>query len=68
MGAVNEDPMNTLLGDSITYRVAVSPHQGRKIFTLRTQSSSGAPFGDQVGNVVWFLLHAEVVRRGRMNA
>ena len=61
--AVNEDPMNTLLGHSITYRIAVGPHQGRKVFTLRTQSSSDAPFGDQVGNVAGFSLHAGVAAR-----
>jgi hypothetical protein len=33
--AVDEDPMNQLLGSSITYRVAVGPQQGRKVFTLQ---------------------------------
>ena len=55
--------MNTLLGHSISYRIAVGPHQGRKVFTLRTQSSSEAPFGDQVGNVAGFSLHAGVAAR-----
>jgi hypothetical protein len=32
--AVNEDPMNTLLGHSITYRIAVGSHQGHNVFTL----------------------------------
>ncbi len=33
---VNEDPMNSLLGHSITYRIAVGPQAGRKVFTLQT--------------------------------
>ncbi len=33
--AVDEDPMTQLLGHSITYRIAVGPQQGRKVFTLQ---------------------------------
>ena len=55
--------MNTLLGHSISYRIALGPHQGRKLFTLRTQSSSDAPFGDQVGNVAGFSLRVGVAVR-----
>jgi hypothetical protein len=29
-------PIAQLLGASITYRIAVAPHQGRKVFTLQT--------------------------------
>jgi hypothetical protein len=32
MDASDEDPSNHLLGSSITYRVAVGPLQGRKVF------------------------------------
>ena len=32
--AVDEDPMDQLLGHSITYRIAVGPQAGRKVFTL----------------------------------
>ena len=28
----NETPMNQLLGSSITYRIAMGPQQGRKVF------------------------------------
>ncbi|HDO33694.1 MAG TPA: hypothetical protein ENH08_01070 [Chromatiales bacterium] len=31
--AVDEDSMTQLLGHSITYRIAVGPQQGRKVFT-----------------------------------
>ncbi len=30
--ASDEDPTNQLLGSSITYRIAVGPQQGRKVF------------------------------------
>ena len=50
-------------GASITYRIAVGPHQGRKVFTLQTLPSSDEPFGDQVGNVAGFSLHAGVAAR-----
>jgi len=33
---LDEDPMDQLRGHSITYRIAVGPQQGRKIFTLQT--------------------------------
>ena len=32
----DEDPTNQLLGSSVTYRIAVGPQQGRKVFTLQT--------------------------------
>lgn len=31
-----EDAMQQLFGHSITYRIAIGPHQGRKVFTLQT--------------------------------
>ncbi len=31
-----DSPMKQLLGNSITYRIAVGPQQGRKVFTLQT--------------------------------
>ena len=30
------DPMHQLHGSSVTYRIAVGPRQGRKVFTLQT--------------------------------
>ena len=42
MDASDEDPSNQLLGSSITYRVAVGPHQGRKVFTLQTLPDIGS--------------------------
>jgi hypothetical protein len=64
---VNEDPMNQLLGHSITYRIAVGPSQGRKVFTLRTlperdpyESSTST-----VGKVSGFSLHAGVAAKAQ---
>jgi hypothetical protein len=36
-----EDPIADLVGHSITYRIAVGPHRGRKVFTLQTLPVSG---------------------------
>jgi ribosomal protein S27E len=54
----DEDPMNQLQGHSITYRIAVGPHQGRKVFTLQTLPGTEEPFiADAVAG---FSLHASV--------
>ena len=36
LDGMEEDPMQQLLRHSITYRVAVGPQQGKRVFTLRT--------------------------------
>jgi len=51
-------PMEQLLGSSITYRIAVGPQKGRKVFTLQTLPACDEPFGDGVGKVAGFSLHA----------
>ena len=56
-------PLDQLLGHSITYRIAVGPHQGRKVFTLQTLAASHEPFDDVVGKVAGFSLHAGVAAR-----
>ena len=43
-----EDPMPDLVGHSITYRIAVGPHRGRKVFTLQTRFSISV-ISDAVG-------------------
>ena len=55
-------PMDPLLGHSITYRIAVGPHAGRKVFTLQTLPAADPDddFGDTVGKVAGFSLHAGV--------
>jgi len=61
MNASDEDPTDQLLGSSITYRIAVGPHQGRKVFTLQTLPDCGDDqFTARVGKVAGFSLHAGV--------
>ena len=43
MHSADDDPMHHLLGHSITYRIAVGPQQGRKVFTLQTLPECRAP-------------------------
>lgn len=57
-----EDAMQQLFGHSITCRIAIGPHQGRKVFTLQTlpplaESSEAG----QAAKVAGFSLHAGVV-------
>ena len=65
MAATDEDPMDHLRGHSITYRIAVGPQQGRKVFTLQTLPACDADglTTEVVGNVAGFSLHAGVVVR-----
>jgi ribosomal protein S27E len=56
-------PLDELLDHSITYRIAVGPHAGRKVFTLQTLPSCNEPFGAAVGKVAGFSLHAGVAAR-----
>ena len=63
--AVDDDPMNQLRGHSITYRIAVGPQAGCKVFTLQTLPGSDEPFDDGVGKVAGFSLHAGVAARAK---
>ena len=62
MDASDEDPSSQLMGRSITYRIALGPQQGRKVFTLQTlpDCESDNPI---VGKVAGFSLHAGVATR-----
>ena len=52
-----ESPIHQLLGSSITYRIAIGPQQGRKVFTLQTLPDSGDdPLASTVGKVAGFSL------------
>ena len=55
------DPMHQLHGSSVTYRIAVGPRQGRKVFTLQTIPASDPE--EWVGKVDGFSLHAGVVAK-----
>jgi len=59
-----ESPMNQLLGSSITYRVAVGPQQGRKVFTLQTlPDESDSLSSNAVAETAGFSLHAGVATK-----
>ena len=67
--ASDEDPTNQLLGSSVTYRIAVGPQQGRKVFTLQTLPDCGDdPLTTRVGNVAGFSLHAGVATKANERA
>ncbi|MCH8137214.1 MAG: IS91 family transposase [Proteobacteria bacterium] len=63
----DDDAMNQLQGHSITYRIAVGPQQGRKVFALQTIPSwEDDDFGtNQVGKIAGFSLHAGVATKTR---
>ena len=63
--ALEAGPMDQLRGHSITYRIAIGPQQGRKVFTLQTLPASDLDeyLGDAVGNVAGFSLHAGVATK-----
>ena len=58
--AVDEDPMQSLVGHSISYRIAVGPHAGRKVFRLQTLPACDEP---DTGKVAGFSLHAGVAAK-----
>ena len=61
-GEEDEAAIHHLLGSSITYRIAVGPQQGRKVFTLQTLPDCRADFSrPQTGHSTGFSLHAGVV-------
>ena len=63
--AADDDSMAHLQGHSITYRIAVGPHQGRKVFTLQTLPACDPDDPDTVGKIAGFSLHAGVAAKAR---
>jgi len=61
--AMDHGTMDPLLAHSITYRIAVGPQAGRKVFTLQTLPGSEEPFDHPVGQVAGFSLHAGVAAK-----
>jgi hypothetical protein len=57
------DPMDQLRGHSITYRIALGPQQGRKVFTLQTLPGIEEPFNGCAGQAAGFSLHTGVAAR-----
>jgi len=66
----DDDPSHHLLGHSITYRIAVGPQQGRKVFTLQTlpNCESDIPLASTLGEVAGFSLHAGVATKANDRA
>lgn len=60
--AGTKDPMASLQGPAITYRIALGLHQGRKVMTLQTLPAD-EPFEPGAGQVAGFSLHAGVAAR-----
>jgi hypothetical protein len=55
--------MDPLLAHWITYRIAVGPQAGRKVFTLQTLPASDEPFDDPMRSVDGISAHAGVAAR-----
>ena len=58
--ASDDSTLDELRSHSITYRIALGPHAGRKAFTLQTLTSAGE-FEHDAARVNGFSLHAGVV-------
>ena len=58
-----EEALAPVLGSSITYRIALGPHQGRKAFTLRTLAPErwAEESSARVAQAAGFSLHAGVL-------
>jgi hypothetical protein len=57
----DDGPMSQLLGCSISYRIAVGPQAGQKVFTLQTlPPADDESDGGSVGKISGFSLHAGV--------
>jgi hypothetical protein len=54
------DALTDLQGHSITYRIALGPHKGRKAFMLQSLPPRGEPPGSRVAQAAGFSLHAGV--------
>jgi len=66
MDGLDDNIMNELQSHSITYRIAMGPQQGRKVFTLQTIPALEDAFTrSQVGKVAGFSLHAGVATEAR---
>jgi hypothetical protein len=55
-----EDSLLQLQGASVSYRIAIGPQQGKKVFTLQTLPASNEGEYGQLANTSGFSLHAGV--------
>jgi hypothetical protein len=56
----DEDSLLQLQGASVSYRIAMGPQQGQKVFTLQTLPASNKGEYGQLANISGFSLHAGV--------
>ena len=63
--AVDDESMAHLQGHAITYRIAVGPQQGRKVFTLKTLPACDPDDPDTVGRTAGISVHAGVAAKAR---
>jgi ribosomal protein S27E len=56
-------PINSLLGASITYRIATGPREGQKVFTLRTLPAEPDEPRREVAESSGFSLHAGIAAK-----
>jgi len=60
---IDAGPLSQLQGASITYRVAIGPQHGRKVFTLQALPANDDLTYNEAGKVAGFSLHAGVAAR-----
>jgi ribosomal protein S27E len=65
LDGLDEDPMQDIHSHSVTYRIAMGPQRGRKVFTLLTiPPKPDLPAGsDRVAKLAGFSLHAGVAAK-----
>ena len=65
LDGLDEDPMQELHSHSVTYRIAVGPQRGRKVFTLQTipPKPDLPPGSERVAKLGGFSLHAGVAAK-----
>ena len=65
LDGLDEDPMGNIHSHSVTYRIAMGPQRGRKVFTLQTIPPKPylPPGSDRVAKLAGFSLHAGVAAK-----
>ena len=62
----DEDSLLQLQGASVSYRIAMGPQQGQKVFTLQTLPASNKGEYGQLANISGFSLHAVTFVESRL--
>jgi len=65
LDGLDEDPMQDIQSHSVTYRIAMGPQRGRKVFALQTipPKPDLPPGSDRVAKLAGFSLHAGVAAK-----